>query len=114
MSKASLKGHRAESCRFTNSPITKGSDVETIRGRTVGFFGGGGTPMAKGDHCNVTGILRAGRWGYSLEAEGGGTWRLDVTGSAAKYLDQRVTIQGIRSEFDMIDVYYIHLAAPPF
>lgn len=66
--------------------------------------------MAKGDHYNVTGILRAGRWGYSLEAEG--TWRLDVTGSATKYLDQRVTIQGIRSDFDMIDVSHIHLAAP--
>lgn len=70
--------------------------------------------MAKGDHYNVTGILRARRWGYSLEAEGGGTWRLDLTGSAAKYLDQRVTIQGFRSDFDMIDVYHIHLAAPSF
>lgn len=41
MSKAlGPKGHRAESFRCTNSPITNGSGVKSKRGRTADDFGG--------------------------------------------------------------------------
>jgi len=60
--------------------------------------------MPRGTRHVVTGILRPGKWGYSLEMEGGGVWQLDIAGSAHRYLGQRVTVEGVRSGFDLIDV----------
>jgi len=57
-----------------------------------------------------TGILRPNRQGYSLELEGGGSWQLDVSGSAKSYAGRRVTVEGIRSGFNLIDVHDIRLA----
>lgn len=36
--------------------------------------------------------------------EDGGIWRLDMSGSARRYLGMRVTIEGRRSDFDLLDV----------
>ena len=69
--------------------------------------------MPRGARHVETGILRCGRWGYSLQMDGGGIWQLDVTGSARRYLGQRVTVEGIRSDFDLIDVHHIRLAGEP-
>ncbi|MGC4252655.1 MAG: DUF5818 domain-containing protein [Sphingobium sp.] len=69
--------------------------------------------MPRGARHVETGILRPGRWGYSLEMDGGGVWQLDIGGSARRYLGQRVTIEGIRSGFDLIDVHHIRLAGDP-
>lgn len=66
--------------------------------------------MPRGTCHIVTGILRPGRWGYSLEVDGGGIWQLDVRRSARKLLGQRVTVEGIRSGFDLLDVERIWLA----
>lgn len=60
--------------------------------------------MPRGTRHIVTGILRPGRWGYSLEVDGSGTWQLDVRRSARKLLGERVTVEGIRSGFDLLDV----------
>ena len=57
-----------------------------------------------------TGILRPGRWGYSLELDGGGVWQLDVAGSARRYLGRRVTVEGTRSGFDLLDVHRMMVA----
>lgn len=57
----------------------------------------------------VTGILRPGRWGYSLEMDGGGVWELDVNGSHRKLLGQRVTVEGTRADFNLLNVRRIVL-----
>lgn len=74
--------------------------------------------MPRGTRHIVTGILRPGRWGYSLEVDGGGIWQLDVRRSVRKLMSQRVTVEGIRSGFDLLDVDRIWRAdeeppAPP-
>lgn len=70
--------------------------------------------MPRGARHVETGILHPGRWGYSLQMEGGGVWQLDVTGSARRYLGKRVTVEGTRSGFDLLDIHHIRLAdAPP-
>lgn len=70
--------------------------------------------MAIGDRCVETGTLQLGHWGYSLVMDGGGVWQLDVAvWGARKYLGQRVTIEGVRSDFDLIDVYRINPVAEP-
>ena len=60
--------------------------------------------MPRGTRHVETGILRPGQWGYSLEMDGGGVWQLDVSHSARRYLGQRVTVEGVRSGFNLIDV----------
>lgn len=68
--------------------------------------------MPKGTRHIVTGILRPGRWGYALEVDGGGIWQLDVRRSARKLMGQRVTVEGIRSGFDLLDVERISHVGP--
>jgi hypothetical protein len=60
--------------------------------------------MPRGARHIETGILRVGRWGYELEMEGGGAWRLDVTRSVRRLVGQRVTVEGTRAGFDLLDV----------
>lgn len=60
--------------------------------------------MPRGTRHVETGILRPGKWGYSLEVDGGGVWQLDVPQSARRYVGQRVTVEGVRSGFDLLDV----------
>ena len=70
--------------------------------------------MPRGARHIETGILRPGRWGYSLEMDGGGVWELDVTRSPRKLLGQRVTVEGIRAGFNLLNVDHIRLEnAPP-
>jgi len=66
--------------------------------------------MAKGDRYRLTGRLVEGRSGLILEMDGGGYWLLDATRSAAAWLGQRVTIEGVRSEFNRLDVERIERA----
>lgn len=63
--------------------------------------------MSRGARYVETGILRPGRCGYALEMDGGGMWQLDVTRSARRYLGRRVTVEGTRSGFDLLDVHRI-------
>lgn len=69
--------------------------------------------MPRGARHVETGLLRPGRWGYSLQMEGGGVWQLDVAGSARRYLGRRVTVEGTRLGFDLIDVHRIRLVGAP-
>jgi len=69
--------------------------------------------MPKGAQYIETGILHTNRHGYSLELDGGGTWQLDVLGSPDFYLGKRVTVEGVRSGFNLIDVQDIRLASDP-
>ena len=63
--------------------------------------------MPKGTWHVETGILRTGRWGSALERDDGGTWQLDAPRSVRRYLDRRVTVEGRRSGFDLLDVHCI-------
>jgi len=63
--------------------------------------------MPRGARHVETGILRPGKWGYALETDGGGMWQLDIAGSARRYLGRRVTVEGTRSGFDLLDVHRI-------
>ncbi len=60
--------------------------------------------MPRGTLHVETGILRCDGRGYLLERDGGGTWRLDLPGSGNGFIGQRVTVEGIRSGFDLLDV----------
>ena len=54
-----------------------------------------------------TGILRPSRYGlYALEMDGGGVWQLDVGWGwkARKLVGQRVTVEGTRAGFNLLDV----------
>jgi hypothetical protein len=64
--------------------------------------------MAMGDWHVETGILQPGRWGYSLAMDSGGVWQLYLTlWRRKRYLGRRVTVEGYRSGFDLIDVHRI-------
>ena len=54
-----------------------------------------------------TGILRPSQYGlYALEMDGGGVWQLDVGWGwkARKLVGQRVTVDGTRAGFNLLDV----------
>ena len=68
--------------------------------------------MPRGTRHTLTGIVRPGLWGWALEIDGGGTWQLDTLRSMRRYNGQHVTVEGVRSGFDLIDVDRIFPAAP--
>ncbi|HEX8446879.1 MAG TPA: DUF5818 domain-containing protein [Sphingomonas sp.] len=67
--------------------------------------------MPRGTRHIESGVLRLTRLGYALELKGGGQWRLDIPGSTRRYIDQQVTVDGIRSGFDLLDVHRIWLGS---
>ncbi|WP_302050499.1 DUF5818 domain-containing protein [Sphingobium chlorophenolicum] len=61
--------------------------------------------MPRGTRHVLIGTLRRTRFGHVLEMDGGGVWQLDASWSAAKrHCNQRVTVEGTRSGFDLLDV----------
>ena len=62
--------------------------------------------MPRGTRHTLTGTLRWTRLGYALEMDDGGVWRLDVGWGwkARRNLDRRVTVEGVRSGFDLLNV----------
>lgn len=71
--------------------------------------------MPLGTCHKVTGILRLARRGFELHMDGGGVWALDVPSwrRTRKLVDQRVTVMGTRSGFDLLDVHEIWTGAQP-
>lgn len=65
--------------------------------------------MPRGSQHILTGTLCWTPRGYALQMDDGGQWRLDLTGRADRYIDQRVTVEGTRSGFDLLDVHRIGL-----
>lgn len=64
--------------------------------------------MPRGTRHVLIGTLRRTRFGHALEIDGGGVWQLDGGWSSAKrYCNQRVTVEGTRSGFDLLDVHRI-------
>lgn len=63
--------------------------------------------MPMGTCYTVTGILRPSQHGpQALEMNGGGGWQLDVGRGwkARRPVGQRVTVEGTRAGFDLLDV----------
>ncbi len=62
--------------------------------------------MPRGTRHVETGILRPSQHGlYALEMDGGGVWQLDVGWwKARRLIGQRVTVEGTRGGFDLLDV----------
>lgn len=69
--------------------------------------------MPKGARHIETGILRPGRWGYSLAMDGGGVWQLDASTKYGQLLGQRVTVEGTRAGFNLLDVTRIWRTGDP-
>lgn len=71
--------------------------------------------MPRGSRHILTGTLCWTQRGYALRMDDGGQWRLDTMRPVRRYIDQRVTIEGIRSGFDLLDVHRIALgeSLPP-
>lgn len=66
--------------------------------------------MPMGTCHTVTGILRPSQYGlYALEVDGGGVWQLDCGWGrkARKLIGKRVTVEGVRSGFDLLDVNHV-------
>lgn len=63
--------------------------------------------MPRGTRHTLTGTLRWTRLGYALEMDGGGVWRLDLgtIWRLRRYVDRSVTVEGVRSGFDLLDVH---------
>lgn len=62
--------------------------------------------MPKGTRHTETGTLRHNHFGYILEMDGGGFWVLEFWSmrDVGHFLDDRVTIQGVRTGFNLLDV----------
>ena len=67
--------------------------------------------MPMGTRHRVTGLLLEARRGLILELDGGGVYALDVGGGTREMLGKRVTVEGVRSGFDRLDVEWIGPAA---
>jgi hypothetical protein len=60
-------------------------------------------------HC-VTGLLKRSARGLLLELDGGGIYALDAPAGAKALLGLRVTVEGVRTDFDRLDVEWIERA----
>lgn len=63
-----------------------------------------------GTRHRVTGLLLKSKRGLILEMDDGGTYALDADPDARNLAGQRVTIEGVRSGFDRLDVEWIRKA----
>jgi hypothetical protein len=63
--------------------------------------------MPRGTRHRVTGLLLNAARGLIVEVDGGGVWALDADSDARKLVGRRVTVEGIRSGFDRLDVEWI-------
>jgi hypothetical protein len=60
--------------------------------------------MPLGTEHVIEGVLTAGTTYPMLLPDAGGQWRLDLPRRFHSFLNRRVRVEGIRSEFDMLDV----------
>ncbi len=65
--------------------------------------------MPRGTRHIETGTFRRNHFGFVLEMDGGGFWELEFRPmrGASRYLDQRVTVEGIRLGFNLLEVVRI-------
>ena len=63
--------------------------------------------MPRGTQHTLTGTLRRTQFGFALEIDGGGVWRLDLSTiwRVRRHVDHNVIVEGVRSGFDLLDVH---------
>jgi len=66
--------------------------------------------MPMGTRHRETGLLMMARRGYELHVDGGGVWALDFDRDPKALLGRRVTVEGTRGGFDLLDVRTITMA----
>jgi hypothetical protein len=59
--------------------------------------------MPRGSRHIVTGRLRRDGHLWTLDVDGGGTWRLDGA-KIGHHVGQRVRVEGVRDDFDLLAV----------
>jgi hypothetical protein len=71
--------------------------------------------MPLGTRHTDTGILQPGIWGYALHRDDGGIWQLDCARRYNSLIGQRVTVEGTRGGFNILDADRIWLygTTPP-
>jgi hypothetical protein len=60
-----------------------------------------------GTRYRLEGLLESSARGLVLRIDDGGIWALDTDASAERHVGLRVTVEGVRSGFDRIDVDWI-------
>ena len=60
--------------------------------------------MPRGSLHSETGLLLRQRGGLILQRDGGGRWRLSADPDAEHLLGERVRVEGVRSDFDVLEV----------
>ena len=73
--------------------------------------------MPMGSKHRLTGILRwDGDHGFTLAVDGGGWWELDfpcgLRDAADEALHDRITVEGVRSGFNILDVRVLRVTRP--
>lgn len=63
--------------------------------------------MPMGSRYRVTGLLLNSARGLIIEVDGGGVYALDTDRRAHDFVGRRVTVEGVRSGFDRLDVDWI-------
>jgi hypothetical protein len=63
--------------------------------------------MPMGTRHRVTGILLSSARGPVLQVDDGGVFALDLDHDATRLFGQRLTVEGLRSGFDRLDVEWI-------
>lgn len=61
----------------------------------------------KGARYRLEGLLLDSRRGPVLQMDDGGVWALETDADASTMLGQRVTVEGVRSGFDRLDVEWL-------
>ena len=69
--------------------------------------------MPSGSRHRLTGILLSSRRGPVLRVDDGGVYALDLDRDVTRLFGHRVTIDGLRSGFDRLDVEWIGSALDP-
>lgn len=65
--------------------------------------------MPMGSRHRLTGLFLNSPRGPVLQVDDGGTWALDVSRRAAKFMGKRVIVEGTRNGFDSLRVDRIEL-----
>ncbi|MBO9623972.1 MAG: hypothetical protein J7500_14780 [Sphingomonas sp.] len=63
--------------------------------------------MPRGTRHRLTGLLLMSARGPVLQMDDGGIYALDLDRAATDLVGQRVTVEGVRSRFDRIDVEWL-------
>lgn len=66
--------------------------------------------MPRGSRHDEIGLLLEERGQLVLKRDVGGTWRLDVSPDARRLIGFRVRVEGIRADFDLLDITKIEAA----